>query len=44
METFIASTVSCRTENKRKKDYNACINHDHCSVEMPNEYLLFMLN
>ena len=35
---------SCRTENKRKKDYNGCINHDHCSVEMPNEYLLFMLN
>ena len=28
---------SYRTENKLKKHYNVCQNHDYCYVEMPKE-------
>ena len=28
---------SYRTENKLKKHYNVCKNHDYCYVEMPEE-------
>ena len=28
---------SYRKENKLKKHYNVCKNHDYCYVEMPNE-------
>ena len=27
----------CRTENKLKKHYEICKNHDYCYVEMPKE-------